>query len=115
MNRGGTTQNEDEMLESKEKRTYLCGGEREKPEHSAAGEVLMIITTTLAMDIYRYAPADVTLPFVSCQVPVKLIKTSRLSFSICSQLKWASESMPSMCIANRAGEVGLIVSTTSNL
>lgn len=66
----------------KDRKTYLCGGEREKPEHSAAGEVLMIITTTktLAMDIYRYAPADVTLPFVSCQVPVKLLKTSRLTY-----------------------------------
>lgn len=89
-----------------EKYIYTCGGERET-RHSAAGEVLMIITNTetLKMDVHRYTPADVTFPlaFVGWQVPVKRLKTPRLIIfnSLTGQTGFR--------------EIGLILYATSNL
>lgn len=83
--------------------------------------VIITITQKLKTDIHRQTPVVVTFPFalVYCQVSVKLHKTPHLVISnyLTTQITTLRlhESMPSMCIVNKAGEIGLIIYTTYDL
>lgn len=47
--------------------------------------------------------------------PESYTKKLTLSLSIPLEPKWVSDSMPSMCIVNKTGEIGLIIHTTYDL